>query len=263
MFFLSLFLTSQVMASTAQDKKTVSMNCYSTREFITTMEFLRDHKEFALTPMSAQKLAESVSGGCSGSSKRFIQITGVLLKAGIPSNRAIEVAQQFALKSEAEGQTFLTTFKGAFIENLLDLDASHALELALEVSKASEKNPKLAEKNFNQLVDFCVKNKGLDLPLLECGRMGARVLKNATDFEFSVTQDFISLFEYLTDKRKANLPTFEALKAAEYVSQFGPEAKNNFVQAFEYAVKKQGLDKSIADGVEFAKSMAAKSIKMQ
>lgn len=237
-------------------------HCLSTREFITTLEFLRDHKELGLGEASARAVSHKVSEGCTGASKRFIQVNNVLLKAGVPSKRSLETAQTFALKSDEKTNAFLTVFKGAFIEELLDLDVNNALSIALEVSETYEGKSSMAEKNFGQLVTFCLDRKSLDLPLLECARMGSRVIKNGSPFAFDITSDFISLFNYLTDPKKGNVVTFEALAVAEYVTKFGPEAKKNFIQAFEYALSKNGLDAPVKDAIEFGKTMASRSSKI-
>lgn len=237
------------------------VSCLSTREFITTLEFLRTHKEYQVTEDRAQSLSQQVADGCTGASKRFIQIMNVLSKAGIPSQKSVETALHFASSTQEMTKAFLTIFKGAFIENLMDLDSIQALNISMEISEAYKDHAKSAEKNFNQLVDFCVSKKSLDLPILECAKFGTRVIKNGSTFEFNITKDFIELFNYLTDKNKSNLPTYEALKISEFVTQFGPESKSNFIKAYEYALEKNGLDKSIKESIELGKQMASKSIK--
>lgn len=253
-----IFISHITFASAAETPKIQS--CLSTREFITTLEYLRDHKDFAINETDARNLATRVSSGCTGASKRFIQVTNVLTKAGLPSKKSIETALKYAASTDELTGAFLVIFKGAYIESLLDLDVSQALNIALELSDSAKGSTKLLEKNFNELVNFCVDKKSLDLPLVECAKMGARVVKSGNEFEFNVTKDFISLFNYLTDS-KINLPTYEAISVTEHVMKFGPEAKKNFIQAYEYAISKNGLDKSIKDAIEFAKSMASNSKK--
>jgi hypothetical protein len=91
--------------------------------------------------------------------------------------------------------------------------------------------------------------------------MSVRVVKSASEFEFDVAKDFIQLFNYLVDSKKANLATYVALKTAEFTIQYGPESSANFKNAYEYALKKSGLESSQKDALEFAKSMASLSIK--
>ncbi len=79
------------------------------------------------------------------------------------------------------------------------------------------------EKNFNELLEFCLVKKSLDLPLVQCARLGARVMKNGAPLRFSVTRDFIELFKFLTEDKRTNLTTGDALAVAEEVTKHGPE----------------------------------------
>jgi hypothetical protein len=235
--------------------------CLSTREFITTLEFLRDHKEFSLDESKLRELAHKVSQGCTGASKRFIQITNVLVKAGIPTKAALEAALTMATSTDEATAAFISIFKGAFLESMLDMDTKSALEIAMDLSHSFSGNRKHVQDNFNQLAEFCVSKKSLDLPVQQCGKMAARVIKSAENFDFKISRDFIALFEYLTGKPSTNLPTYQALEIAEYAVKFGPEAKDNFIKAYEYALAKKGFDVAAKDAIEFGKTMASRSVK--
>lgn len=254
---LSTLSSSLIHAETKQE---LPATCLSTREYTTTLEYLREHKEFLINENDSRSLANKVTQGCTGASKRFIQISNLLIKAGIPTNKALETGIKFAQSSDETTSAFLTIFKGAFIESLLDLNVSEALSVAMELSYSYQGNKKLAEKQFNQLVNFCVDKKSLDLPLVECAKIATRVVKNAPPFDYNIATDFIELFGYLTQQDQANQPSFEALKVAEYVTQYGPEAKGNFIQGYEFAVSKKGLDIPIKAAIDFGKSMAAASV---
>lgn len=255
-----ILFSSAAMAKMPESKPET---CLSSREYITTLEFLRENKAFGLEEKDCRVVSSKVSEGCTGSSKRFIQVINVLTKAGVPSKLALETAQKFALSSDDTTAAFMTVFKGAFIDSLLDLDVSQALNVAMELSYSYEGNKKLAEKHFNKLVEFCMDKKSLDLPIPECARMSVRVIKSGSAFEFDITKDFIDLFNYLGDQSKSNLPTFEALKVAEHVVKYGPEAKKNFTQAYEYAISKSGMEASQKDAIEFGKTMASRSVKTE
>jgi hypothetical protein len=259
---LSIAYVTQAPMTFATEETKKPTPCLSTREFITNLEFLREHKELGLGEADARTVSHKVSEGCTGASRRFIQVTNVLVKAGVPSRRSLETAQKFSLHTDEMTNAFLTVFKGAFIEDLLDLDVNNALTIALEIASSYEGKSSMAEKNFNQLVGFCLDRKSLDLPLLECARMGSRVIKNGSPFGFDITTEFISLFNYLTDPKKANIVTFEALSVSEFVTKFGPESKRNFIQGFEYALSKKGLDVGVKEAIEFGKSMASRSTKI-
>ncbi len=235
--------------------------CLATREFVTTLEYLREHREFSLSETNAQALSHKISSGCTGASKRFIKVTNTLVKAGVPTQRSMEIATRFSDGSDEASTAFLMIFTGAYVENLLDLDVSQALTIALELSEAGSADAKLLEKNFNTLVEFCVAKKSLDLPLVQCAQLGARVMKNGAALGFPVARDFIEVYRFLTEDKKVNLTSGEALKVAEEVTKHGPEATKNFIAAFEYAVSKKGLDRNVKEAVEFGTTMALRSVR--
>jgi hypothetical protein len=234
----------------------------ASREFITTMEFLRDQKDFALNEKQTIELADKVSMGCTGASKRFIQITMLLVKAGFPTQQAIGTGLKYAAAEEESAIAFITIFKSAYLESLLDLNLEQSLSIATELSELTKGHKKHTEKEFTKLVRFCVSKKSLDMPLMECASTASRVVKSGEGFDFEIGSDFIDVFKFLTATDKANLPTYEALNSAESVVKFGPEAKMSFIHAYEYGVSEKGLDKSIKDAIEFAKTMASRSVKL-
>ncbi len=89
-----LFLFSTLSLAAASETK-APVPCLATREFITTLEYLCEHKEFSLPETDAQAFAHKISAGCTGASKRFIRTNNVLVKAGVPTRRSMEVAAGF------------------------------------------------------------------------------------------------------------------------------------------------------------------------
>ena len=235
--------------------------CLSAREYITTLEYIRDHKEFILTEPQSRELADKVSLGCLNSSKRFINVTDVLLKAGMPSQKALETGLRFANHDDDAAAAFLAVFKGSFMEKLLDLDLHTSLETALSLSESFEGNRKMAFTEFNKLIVFCLDKKQLDLPLVQCAKLASRVIRSGDEFENKVGETFIDVFHYLTKANKANLPTFEALEVSEEVVKYGPEAKRNFIQSYEYGLDQKGLGLSNKQAIDFGKTMASRSVK--
>ena len=255
----SLLISSHLsIASTALSRPVA---CLSTREYITTLEYLRDHKDFSLTESQAREIADKVSTGCSNASKRFVNVTEILSKAGLPSNKAISTGIKFANKDDDAAEAFLTVFKGSFNEQLLDLDMGMALQTALELADTFKGNRKSAVKDFNLLIDFCLSKKNLDLPLTKCASISTRVIKSGEEFDYKVGESFIDLFNYLSKPNKPNLPTYQALEVSEQVVKYGPEAKGNFMRSYEYAVDKKGLDLTVKEAIDFGKLMASRSVK--
>src|SRR5688572_3898868 len=54
--------------------------CQSTREFVTTLEYLRDQKQLGLDEREGRKIAYEVAKGCTGAARRFQWSFEILLK---------------------------------------------------------------------------------------------------------------------------------------------------------------------------------------
>src|SRR4051794_21970772 len=58
-------------------------SCTTTREYITSLEYLRSRKESAMADTDAQKVARQVAKGCTGAAGRFIRISTLLQTTGL------------------------------------------------------------------------------------------------------------------------------------------------------------------------------------
>lgn len=236
--------------------------CLSTREFITTLNFLRKHTEFAIKEKDAVYVADQVSQGCTGAAKRFIQVTNLLTKAKLATKQAIETALKFALASPAETKTFIIIFKEAFLKKYLDLDLMTSVNLAVSLSIDSKGDAKKYKKDFQRLVEFCISTENLDLPKPRCAQMSSRITKLGKDYKKGSSEPFIELYRFLISTDDGpSLPTFDALKVAEEVIGHGPAARKNFRQAYKYATSESGLDFDKSRAIKFARKMASRSIK--
>jgi hypothetical protein len=262
----SLVILALLLVGACSSKKKIQPEeaniCKASQEFITTMEYLRAQKEFALTEKQIYELSDNVSKGCTGAAGRFVKVTDLMITAGFTANKSIETATYYALKNEESFDAFVTIFKSSYLESLLDLNLEQSLKIAKELSESSLGTKKNAEKEFTKLVDFCVDQKTFGVPLMDCATISARVVKSAEKFEFNVANDFIEVFSFLTNSNKANIPSFKALPIAENIVKHGPLAKKSFLDGYDYAISKKGLDKTVPDAIKFGELMASRSEKI-
>jgi hypothetical protein len=233
--------------------------CQASREFITTLEYLREHKEYQLTEKQARDLADKVSLGCSDASRRFIQTTELLLKAEMDARKAFDYALRLAQSTNEAHEVFQRIFKEAFVQELLDLDATAALETASTLSLTFKGSYQNLSADFNYLVRFCVDQKSLGLPIRDCAGFATRIAKMGGEINAPIAQTFQSGFDYLTQPSKANLPTVDALKTVEKILPYGSQGLENFKQAFDYATKEQGLALPIRDAIEFSLNLTQRT----
>ena len=260
MFVLANFavaLPFSIIASAATTPSTPGVaNCTTTREFVTTLEFLRAKKDFEIPEAEARKIASRVANGCTGSAQRFIRVSSLLANAGLGSKDAIEQGLDFSRRADAEVEAFGAVFRRAFLENYLDLDLRSSLQMARALSREFDGDLTHVRQDFEQLVDFCVRDKSLNLPKPECGAFAARITRKGQIWNGAVARPFIDAYAYLTSDKGPHLITGNALSLAEDLVSTGPGGIENFTQAYRYAASAKGLAMSDTDALTFAKEMA-------
>lgn len=230
--------------------------CPATREYITSLEYLRANKELALPEADARKVADAISKGCAGAAERFIRVSGLLSRAGFSGREAAETGKRFAVGTAAEVDTFVTVFKRAFAEEFLDLDLEDSLKMALALSKEFAGDQPQVRADFERLLAFCTEEKQLGLPKPTCGAFASRVAAKGEPWNGGIAKPFIRGFEYLTSSKGPSLVTGEALKLSEALLAAGPGAFDNFSQAYSYASAESGLALGRQDAIGFARDLA-------
>ncbi len=263
-FLLSLLLSTAHAAKSEPSSEKLPP-CYSSKEFITALEFLRSQKQFDLSEEQSRKTAESVAQSClqkgadrEGTAKRFIRITELLVKAGLTSKNAIETALEFSARTDAETEAFITIFRYAFLKDYLDLDMFASMNMAKRLSMDFKGNTKTAVSDFEKIVKFCASEKYLDLPRPQCGETAARLAKLGENEPRGVAEAWISSYEFLRSQKKGpGLATVNALELSEeLLNKYGTVGLDNFSHAFRYAINKKGLDMSNDEALKFARKMA-------
>lgn len=235
--------------------------CSTSKEYITTLNFLRDHKEFGLEEKGIQSIADNVSKGCTDSALRFIKATDMLVKASLPTATALEEGQRLAVKSNAEAENFVTIFKRIYLEKFFDLPASDALSLAKKITVELERDHIRVMSDFNELSDFCLNRKGLDLSLKTCSDMIGQIIPKGEDKAPSIAKAFVDLVEFMTvDSKGPQIPLKKAIDESIAVLDHGSRAADNYILAFKFAISEKGLAMKNTDAMAFSSTMASRSI---
>jgi len=235
--------------------------CTTAKEYITALEFMRARSDLALLDKDAQKVATEVSAGCTDAAKRFIKVTSLLTHSGLTGRDAISNGLEFAQKSNAETDTFITVFKQAFVEEGLDLDFSASLKMARALSSEFEGNLDPVRKDFERLVKFCVNTKNLNLPKPQCGAFATRLTRYGQiwggGMNGGIAKPFNEAFEFLRSSKGPALTTGQALELAEQILSKGPGSVENFTQGYRYGVSAKGLALDSKSAIAFATKMAS------
>ena len=257
-FFVELS-HSALFSNSAEASKTVE--CSSAKEFITVYEYIRGQKQFSELGDNASRIALEVAAGCDGAAKRFIEVYQVLSKTDLTNRDALKTSAELAQKTNHHVQSFLGIFKGAYAQDGLDLSLQDSLDLARKLALDFKGEVLDSEKDFNELIDFCLNPKLLNLPKKQCAELSSRLASYGENFKQRIAPHFIQSFQYLTQKEGVNLTTMDAIQLAEDLSKIHPSSFENFKTSYEYAVSTKGLARPKEEALKFAKLLAEKSIK--
>lgn len=241
---------------------TPQIDCHSTKEFITTLNYLKGQKEFGIEEKKAIEISEKIAAGCDGAANRFIQTLIFLTDAEVPSKLAITSASNIALKTDQVFNNFTTIFKKIYVEKYFDLSASKSLKMASELTLDMEKDSSIVIEDFNTLGDFCLSSNGLDLGYDKCADFIFNTLQKSKTLNISISKDAIEFFDYLVKENKGpKLTVLNATTVIENTVEFGPTGVSNYKEAFNFASSTSGLSLSTKDSLKFANEMAKKTIK--
>jgi hypothetical protein len=232
------------------------IDCTPTREYVATLGFLRSEKEISFKEPEARKIAEQVSGHCSGASDRFIRVVRMLRKAGMPSTEAVQLGLEMAAADEKTASTFVTVFNHAFQPAFLDLSLSASLRITRSLSLDFAGDVVTVGHDFEQLAKFCAEEKLLGLPRQECAAWSAGLSKKGQNVSGGVAKPFLFAFRYLVSRDGPGVPYTQAATIAQELIEISPHSVKNFIQAYQFGVSKDGLNLSSSGALQFAQKMA-------
>ncbi|MGK5087050.1 heavy metal translocating P-type ATPase [Bdellovibrionota bacterium FG-2] len=256
---LTLSLGSSALQAASPEKAPTI--CTTAKEFITTMEFLKQEKSFGVNENEARKTAEKVASGCSGAAERFIRVALLLSRAGSGGQISLSTALELSLRTETQAEAFITVFKKAFLNEYLDLDISSALKLAHSLSTEFPGDVAQVRADFERLVEYCTSAKHLDLQKPQCATISARIARLGEKIDGGTAQPFIGTFEFLRNDSGPSLATGDALLLSErVVAAGGNTASENFMQGYRYAISESGLKLDRSQALAFAEKLALQTI---
>ncbi|GAB4021399.1 MAG: hypothetical protein Fur0010_24420 [Bdellovibrio sp.] len=259
---LSMALFLSLISSSLYSQEYWSNACSASKEYITTVNYLRDHKEFGLEDKQIREVADAVSLGCTDSALRFAKVMDLLVQASLPSHIALEEAKRLSQKTNAESDNFIAIFRRIYLEKFFDLSANDALALAKKLTFEVERDHVRVMNDFNILSDFCLERKGMDLSLLKCAEIIGKIIPKGEDNSNSIAKSFLELIEFLTlDEKGPKITLLKAIEITESVLDHGARATDNYILAYKFAINEKGLAIGGNEAMSFAQNMASRSIK--
>lgn len=233
--------------------------CNSTDEYIKTLKFLRSTKEIILPERTSRLTAERVSKGCDGAAERFEKILLLMKASGLSDPKSLEIALKFAGYSRDVQKNFSEIFSRAFLSEFFDYDYALAVGLALELSRDYKGEPAQVRDDFIYLAQLCKDSKTLDLASKPCAEYAVKVAKLSQIYPEGIRGPFAEFYKKMREDRDFGFDVRTALEITYKVLRNGPRAPDNFMKAYAYAMKEDGLALPRMQALEFAVKMANRS----
>ena len=232
-------------------------HCRSAQEYIKTLEFLRKQK--TIPEKEARQVARIVSKGCDESAERFARAYLTMQKSGVSLQKSVDVGLAMVREDPLTVKNFYEIFSKMYLNEYFDVNFRASFEIALELSKNFQGDLDVARKDFNDFSNFCLDQKKVGLSVNQCAQLAVRFARLSQFYPKGIYADFQEIYKLLRDDKRFGLPLVQAINSAEKILRNGPAAKINFLQAYNYATSKEGLDLSGKDALEFALGLAKDS----
>ncbi len=236
--------------------------CDSSKEFITSYNYLKDKKELELPVKSIFSHAKEISANCTGAANRFIQTVNFLVDAEIPSSEALKKGKSISALSDQHLEAFLSIFKKIYIEKYFDLSAIKSLKIASELTENTKKSPAKILTDFEILGEYCMGKEGLELGFEKCSDFIASTLSNSNEYDETISESVISFIDFLTKEEKGpKLPINQALVETEKTALYGISGFNNFKEGFIFSFSEKGLGLGLKESLDLGRDLSKNAIK--
>jgi hypothetical protein len=233
--------------------------CRSTDEYIKTLKFLRTTKEIILPEHSARLIAEKVSKGCNGSSERFTRNLRLLKNVGLSDPKSLELSLLFSGYPAEWQDNFAVVFTKSYLSEFYDYDYTTAVKLAFELSRDYQGDANEVRDDFIALSKFCKESRSVELPVKICADIAVKLARLSELYPEGIRKPFTTLYTKLREDKDFSLDVKTALDVAYNVLKNGPTAPDNFLSAYAYSMKEDGLASDRKKSLHFALKMAVRS----
>lgn len=231
-------------------------DCRAAKEFITSSEFLKKEKVFPTHSDDLRGLALKITAGCRGSAQRFKDVFRTLDRAGFPRHRTIQTALDYSKRSDSQTKAFVLSFQKAYLKKYLDMTPIDAFELAQSLSSDVTDEYSASAKDFEKMVSFCIHHRAVSLPKKYCSKQALKLARFSGRYKELLFADFKDLyFWFMKNLGGANDEEVSAPQSIEWALKVvanGPQAKENFINTFNYFRGSSNFPLLPMDQVRFA-----------
>lgn len=216
--------------------------CESTKEFISSVEYLRTQKFLILPDNEILKTALLVSENCNGAAYRFGRILSTLVASGVDHEHARHFAVTYSREDNESVEAFISLFQGLVLEKKFNLPFYQAFETAKFFAESAKGNKAELKKDFLGFLGFCFEDmNGILLSLEQCRSLSFSYLKLHTDYPKGVFPEFKILYNFLRNEKETGLSISNALAITQTILHNGPGAQKNFIDSYRYGLNKLNM----------------------
>jgi hypothetical protein len=232
-------------------------HCRATEEFVKALEFMR--KEKSIPEKEARRVSVYVAAGCDGAAERFSKAYLIMRKSGVALQKAIDVGLALVNEDSLTINNFYEIFEKMYLGEYFDVNLQTAFEIAYELSKEFRGNLDVARMDFNKFTKFCMDDKQMGLSVPQCAKLSVKFTRLSQFFPRGIFEPFKEVYMMLREDKRFGVSMKEALEFSEKIIRNGPMARVNFLQAYNYASMKDGLNLPGREALGFAVKMAGLS----
>ena len=234
-------------------------HCRASEEFVRTLEFLRE--DDTIPEKEARRVASLVSQGCDGATKRFAKAYLLMKKSGLSFQKSVDIGLAMVNEDPLTVRNFYEIYEKMYLGEFFNINFQSSLEIAFELSREFKGDLQFARQDFNQFSQFCMDQKKVGLNVVACAKISVRFAKMSQYYPRGLFKEFQEVYNMLRDDKRFGISLMESIHLSEKILKNGPMAKTNFLQAYNYATLKEGLDLSGREALDFAIQMAGHSFK--
>jgi hypothetical protein len=230
--------------------------CPSAENFKKSFEHLKQEPWTELPLAFRLKTAHSISKGCFGAFDRFRKVSLLLQKSGVDLKSTLNSAIEFSVLTDQQTESFLETFKKIFLVEYFNFDFESSFKLSLEFAKESSASTEIMRGDFLELVQFCMKDRGLGLPIKTCANHAIDIVRANRGMKVSIYRDWKSCYQFLREDKRLGLSVKNTLDELSLILKGGPGSCENFKTTFDYVTKAPGLELDPRAALDIAKSVS-------
>lgn len=216
--------------------------CESTKEFISSVEYLRAQKFLTLPDNEILKTALLVSENCNGAAYRFSRILSTLVASGVDHEHARHFAVTYSREDNESADAFISLFQGLVLEKKFNLPFYQAFETAKFFAESAKGNKTELKKDFLGFLGFCFEDaNGILLSLEQCRSLSFSYLKLHAEYPKGVFPEFKILYNFLRNEKETGLSISNALAITQTILHNGPGAQKNFIDSYRYGLNKLNM----------------------